>query len=425
MAKSAARPDPTPLPAQRPKIFVSYSRADMAFADELVAGLEYDKSFDALIDRFAIHEAEDWRARLGTLIAQCDAVAFILTPTSAQSPVCHWEVDEALRLSKKVVPVLAIAVEAAKVPPKLAALNYVRFDPDDAGRPRSFMAGLASLRRALTTDIDWIREHTRLLVRAIEWESSGRAENRLLYGGDIAAARAWQRRQPKDAPPPTEQHIDFIAESEVAEAARNSVERQRAENLQRAVTRTRAALTGSSVLAAVLAVVGYAAYANYVKVAELAEQLKTYQRIQQGTEKPREPLPPSQDPGAPARGKGEFLSKPKLEVQPDGSTFRLAEDLVFRDGAGKEWRAPKGFVTDLASIPQSLWTIVGSPTLGRYTGPAILHDYYVGQRKGTPDEVNLMFYEALLASGVSETQAKLMYTAVARFGPKWTASNAK
>jgi hypothetical protein len=40
------------------KVFISYSWAGLAFADELVAGLEYDGGFEVTIDRHSIVEGE-------------------------------------------------------------------------------------------------------------------------------------------------------------------------------------------------------------------------------------------------------------------------------------------------------------------------------------------------------------------------------
>jgi len=225
------------------KIFISYSRADMAFADEVVAGLEFDGTFDVMIDRHDIHEGEEWRKRLGSLIAAADTVVFVLSQKSAASPICRWEVEHAKSLAKRIIPVQAEALGGLEVPEALAALNYVRFDEG-----RSFMAGLTGLRRALKTDIDWLREHTRLLMRAQEWDGAGRADNRLLSGPDIVDAKAWVTRSPAEGLQPTELHRDFIRASEEAEAVRLSAERERAEKLGRAVKRTRIALAGAVVL---------------------------------------------------------------------------------------------------------------------------------------------------------------------------------
>jgi hypothetical protein len=144
----------------------------LAFADELVAGLEFEGGFEVAIDRHSIVEGEDWKKRLGALIADADTVVFVLSPASAKSDICAWEVEEAARLSKRVIPVLAKPLEGISAPPRLAALNYVRFDEG-----RSFMAGLKGLTTALKADLDWLREHTRLLARAMERLSRIVSEN--------------------------------------------------------------------------------------------------------------------------------------------------------------------------------------------------------------------------------------------------------
>src|SRR5262249_39708961 len=151
----------------KPKVFISYSRTDSGFADELTAGLEI-LGFLPSIDRHSIVEGEEWRRRLGALIADADTIVFVLSPDSVQSAVCKWEVDEAVRLSKRILPVLWRPIGSLPAPEKLAALNFVRFDPLEDGKLRSFMSGLRSLANALNTDLGWLREHNRLLNRALE-----------------------------------------------------------------------------------------------------------------------------------------------------------------------------------------------------------------------------------------------------------------
>ncbi len=175
---------PTGVP--KLKVFISYSRSDLAFADELAAGLDFQGGFEVLIDRESIHEGEAWKARLGNLIAGADTIVFVVSPASADSQICAWEVKEAERLSKRIIPVQATPLDGAKPPPQLAALNYVRFDPHEDGRSRSFIEDLVRLCHTLDTDIDWLREHTRLLTRAREWDSADRTDNRCLFLCEIS-----------------------------------------------------------------------------------------------------------------------------------------------------------------------------------------------------------------------------------------------
>ncbi len=233
------------------KVFISYSRSDTAFADELLAGLEYDGGIDVFLDRHNVHEAENWRERLGALIAGADVFVLLVSPASVGSDICKWEIEHAQQLSKRIVPVLIDTVDQSAVHEGVRSLNYVRFDEG-----RSFMAGLISLRRALSEDLEWVREHTRLLTRAQEWNGAGRIENRLLSGPDIDAAKAWLAARPADAPAPLELHHDFISASEHAENARLSVERKQAQELKDAVGNAKRAFFIAMGLAVVASVAG-------------------------------------------------------------------------------------------------------------------------------------------------------------------------
>ena len=75
------------------KVFVSYSRTDTAFVDELVDGLEYS-GFEATLDRHSIVEGEEWKKRLGALIADADTIVFVLSPDSVASQICDTRQPE-------------------------------------------------------------------------------------------------------------------------------------------------------------------------------------------------------------------------------------------------------------------------------------------------------------------------------------------
>jgi hypothetical protein len=117
-------------------VFISYSRDDLSFADQLDVTLEV-AGFTTTIDRTGISGGEDWKRRLGTLIRAADAVVFVLTPASAGSDICKWEVGEAVRLGKRIMPVAPRALDAA-APPQLAELNYIYFYPEPKKPDSSF-----------------------------------------------------------------------------------------------------------------------------------------------------------------------------------------------------------------------------------------------------------------------------------------------
>ncbi len=196
------------------KVFISYSRADMVFAEELVAGLEMQE-FATSIDRHSIAAGEDWKKRLGNLILSNDTVVFVLSPNSAASEICHWEVEESARLSKRIIPVVCSPVDfKGKIPSLLRELNAI---PMDGGRA---ISGLKQLVEALNTDVDWLRDHTRYAERAAEWDQNSRGDERLLRGGALTIAMEWLARKLPAAPDPTTLQRQYIAASEDAESER-------------------------------------------------------------------------------------------------------------------------------------------------------------------------------------------------------------
>jgi hypothetical protein len=108
----------------RAKVFVSYSRKDLLFAQSLVEALT-ERGFDAFLDKTDIAPGEPWKERLGGLIAAADTVVFAISPDSVASTVCAWELDESARLGKRLIPVVARRIPDADAPPALGRLNWV------------------------------------------------------------------------------------------------------------------------------------------------------------------------------------------------------------------------------------------------------------------------------------------------------------
>ena len=227
----------------RIKVFISYSRADKAFASELVLGLAAC-GFAPYIDRQDIAPGEEWEKRLAGLISEADSIVYIASPDSLASDNCTLEIQQAIALRKRILPVVWRPIDDALAPPDLKRLNYIFF----AGEGRTFAAGLSELANALRTDISWIREHTRLAELGGRWAARGRAPDMLLRGDDIDAANHWLADKPITAPPITDDQADFIKASS---DARVEAERKR----KRARAGLLTAVSGAAVVFAGLAVV--------------------------------------------------------------------------------------------------------------------------------------------------------------------------
>ncbi len=221
-------------------VFISYSRDDLEFADQLDIVLD-GTGFNVLIDRRGIQGADAWKRRLGEMIRDADTVVFVLTQSSALSQICAWEVEEAARLGKRLIPVLCYPIEGVAVPPPLAELNYIHFYAEQKVPGSGFGSGVVRLTRALSEDPIWLREHTRLLGLANQWNVAGRPVSRLLFSEDIAKAKGWlaERRQTKTVP--TALHIEFIRASEDEAILRANAERRQLDEREHLVREAEAA----------------------------------------------------------------------------------------------------------------------------------------------------------------------------------------
>lgn len=116
---------------------------------------------------------------------------------------------------------------------------------------------------------------------------------------------------------------------------------------------------------------------------------------------------------------GSFPNPLDLRMSGDGRTATLLASFAYVDTGGRRWEVPAGTSVDGASIPWPLWSIIGSPWTGRYREASVIHDHYCETKKAPWETVHRNFYTAMLANGVDRVQAKIMYAAVYRFGPRW------
>lgn len=129
----------------RVKVYVSFARADLGFADQLGAFL-HGVGFQPLVDRYE-NGADGWQSRIGGLIDDADALVLVLTESSATGSRCAWEVEHARRLDKRVVLVLPQPI--AGLARELAGINTVYFYTDPSIDGSGFYDGQRRLETTL------------------------------------------------------------------------------------------------------------------------------------------------------------------------------------------------------------------------------------------------------------------------------------
>jgi len=95
-------------------------------------------------------------------------------------------------------------------------------------------------------------------------------------------------------------------------------------------------------------------------------------------------------------------------------TWEVYEPLIYERSVDDVITVPIGFVSDIASIPKPLWSIL--PPNGRYAKAAFLHDFLYFSKKRSRKECDFIFLEAMQVLGVSWLKRRIMFAAVRVFG---------
>lgn len=208
--------------AVRNDVFISYSRKDKAFVETLAAAFQqHDR--DPWIDWDDIRKGEEWWQAIQRGIEAADTFVFVISPDSIASSVCRDEVEHAAKNNKRFLPIVwREGFEMQRIHPAISSHNWLFFRETD-----DFDHAFSELLTAIDTDLDYVRAHTRLLVRAIEWQQKGRDDSYLLRGNDLQESAQWLTLGAKQTPSPTALHTEYICGSLEA-AARQQKARQKA-----------------------------------------------------------------------------------------------------------------------------------------------------------------------------------------------------
>jgi hypothetical protein len=108
----------------------------------------------------------------------------------------------------------------------------------------------------------------------------------------------------------------------------------------------------------------------------------------------------------------------------DWDYFYLAGNLDWEPNKGQNYKpvlVPRGFVTDLASVPRIFWSIL-TPT-GRYAYAAVVHDYLYWTQERSRKEADEIFRIAMEDAKTPTATVLTLYNAVrAAGGVAWDAN---
>lgn len=108
----------------------------------------------------------------------------------------------------------------------------------------------------------------------------------------------------------------------------------------------------------------------------------------------------------------------------NGKNWIVKEPLTYQVGISNDRvTVPRGFVTDFATIPPILQSLIQQN--GPHLLPAVVHDYLYWKQTCTQDQADRLFLLAMIENKVPLTDRTAMYTAVHAVGALAWASNAR
>lgn len=192
---------------RKASVFISYSRKDKEFVRSMDEALK-EQGLKTWIDSKDIPFAGAWQQEIYTAIENTDAFLFIISPDSVISPNCAKESAHAVEHNKRIVPAVYRQVEGSAVPEAIAKYQFL-YVTDSA-----LNTSVQSVIEAVETDFDYLHGHTRLLVRALEWDRKKRDSSFVLHGSDLLDAEQWLIKASANRKPrPTQLQTEYIIES--------------------------------------------------------------------------------------------------------------------------------------------------------------------------------------------------------------------
>ncbi|MEB3212653.1 MAG: TIR domain-containing protein [Leptolyngbyaceae bacterium] len=187
-------------------VFISYSRRDKAFVRALCHAL-LGRGHHLWVDWDGIRSSLPWREEITSGIRQATRFVYLVSPDAIASPFCDWEVEQALALQKKLIPVLCREVDIDTVRSDVSSLQFISFCGED-----DFITALDKLEGAITADLDYDRMFAKLDQQAQEWVRRDRHDG-WLRGADLEDAELWLANSIGKTPPPSDLQRAYIIAS--------------------------------------------------------------------------------------------------------------------------------------------------------------------------------------------------------------------
>ena len=170
------------------QVFLAHAEEDAAIAERVRHSLMRE-GITVWTSKRDIETGEDFQAAINRAIEEADNLVYLLSSASLQSNYCQKEIDYALSLNKRIIPLLAKTIDPAQVPSALRDLQYINLT--DNLTEKDYQLDESQLLKILWQDAAYYKRHKILLVKALRWKRQYRNPSILLRDHNLRDAESW------------------------------------------------------------------------------------------------------------------------------------------------------------------------------------------------------------------------------------------
>ena len=193
------------------QVLISYSERDRETMEKIRNSLRRE-SLTVWTNTTDIQTGEDFQSAIDRGIEQTDNLVYLLSPDSVQSEYVRKEIDYAVSLHKRIIPVLVRETPPESLPKALQGVQYIDFTDNVA--EDDYVLDESQLLKIIHQDEAYYNEHKVFLTQGLKWERQHKNPSILLRGYNLRSAEAWLKvGQKRTQHRPTALIEEFIAES--------------------------------------------------------------------------------------------------------------------------------------------------------------------------------------------------------------------
>ena len=169
-------------------VFISYASENSELRDRIKNALSHH-IITTWVHNKDIRSGQDFAVAINEGIEQADSLIFFISNESLQSEYCIKELNYALELNKRIIPILIEKEINYEQPAALASLQYIDFTAHE--QIEHFSSKINELVGRLNEDRRYYQQHKIFLAQALKWQKQEQNPSILLRGYNLQNAQAW------------------------------------------------------------------------------------------------------------------------------------------------------------------------------------------------------------------------------------------